>query len=231
MISEFVGLFFIVAIFSLALPLVAVHHGSATTRVVWRIINRVNGKETSYSKWGMDKEMYESPSLKEEILVYLGMTVFLGGCVWFSYEWFSNIEAWVDERYGLDAEIASDYLTFNVALWVIALMWSLIRLSSFDTKQRKLNALPKDFEDCYTVLEILSLYDSLRYAPPIYWETLAATPVKELTPELLAKYSGYAQPYQHKHFSNQNRLIVLVAIILGLPVIALTVLGLFVGSS
>ena len=216
MIIEIVGSVLVSAFLLLGFPFFAVSQGAIITRTITRIYFRVNGDEERFSKWGLDKEMYGPSSLKEDILLSLGLAILLvlyGGYIYF---WLVAFEADINEWYNIDSGIVRAYFTlWGMLLWV-AIVWNIWRLSGFFSKADALNDLSEEFGNSYTSLDILSLYDSLRFAPSIYWEKFAATPVDQLTSQLLEKYLGYAEPYQHHHFAFQNKAIIWVAITVGL---------------
>ena len=228
MISDIVGPVTVLAIFFLGLPFLAVSHGATATRIVVRIYGHLSGDEERFSQWGLDKEMYGPSSLKDDIWVSSGITFFLALYSGYNYFWLVGIEADINRWYDIDSQIVRAYFTLCGIVWYIGIMWNIVRLSGFFSKAEALNRLSEEFWNCYTKLDILSLYDNLRFAPSIYWEKFAATPVNELTPQLLEKYSGYAKPYQHHHFANQNKMILFVAIMVGIPAIIIAAVQLFV---
>ena len=192
-----------------------------------RVVSSGDGER--FSKWGLDEEMHGPYALKADILVLSGITIFLVLYGLYNYYLLDNIETDVNRWYDIDSQIVRGYFTLCGLVWYIGMMWNTLRLSGLYSKATALNRLPKEFL-CYTKLDILSLYDNLRFAPSIYWENFAAMPVNELTPQLLEKYAGYAKPYQHHHFANQNKMILLVAIMVGVPAIVIAVVQIFVGG-
>ena len=224
MVTDIAGPIIILAIFFLGFPVLIVMHTGMLCTVFSRISDRVRGNEEPLSKWGLDKEMYGPSSFKADMWAFTGVTfisVLLGV---YNYLWLVGIEADVNRWYDIDSQIVRAYFTLCGFVWLIALMWNAMRQYPFD-KAKTLNRLPDEFLNCYDKLDVLSLYDSLRHAPPVYWETFAATPVEELTPELLEKFSGYAQPYQHRHSSNQNRKLMLITLAVGGAAIIVTAIG------
>ena len=165
MITEFIGPVLLFATFMLVFPFFAVAHGAMTTRTVSRVIVRVRGDEERFSKWGMDQEMYGLTTLKYDIIVTSVGLVILVVLGVYNYLWLVGIESEVNGRYNIDSEIVRGYFTLCGIVWYIGITWTIWRLSDSFSKAKALNDLPQEFLKSYTKLDILSLYDSLRFAP------------------------------------------------------------------
>ena len=223
MVTDIAGPIIILAIFLLGFPVFIVMHTGMLCTVVSRIWHRVRGNEELLSKWGLDKEIYGPSSFKADMWAFTVLTFISVVLGVYNYFLLVGIETGVNEWKDIDSQIVREYFTLCGFVWFIALMWNAMYQYPFD-KAKALNCLPDEFLNCYK-LDVLSLYDGLRHAPPIYWERFAATPVEELTPELLEKFSGYAQPYQHHHSSSQNRKLMVITLAVGGAAIIVTAIG------
>lgn len=210
------------AIFFLGFPVFIVLHTVMLCTAFNRIVDRVRGNEERLSEWGLDKEIYGPSSFRADMWAFAAFTFISVLFGVYNYFWLVGIEAEVNRWFDIDSQIVRAYFTLCGLVWFIALIWKTFCGYPYD-KVKALLRLPQGFLDRYDKLAILSLYDGLSHAPPIYWNTFAETPVEELTPELLERFFGYAQPYQHHHSSGQNRRLMAITLALGLPMVIIAI--------
>ena len=222
MVTDIAGPIIIFAFFLLGFPVFIVIHTAMLCTAFNRVVDRVRGNEERLSAWGLDNEIYGPSSFKADMWALAAFTFFSVLLGVYNYLWLAGIEAEVDRLYDIDSQIVRAYFTLCGLVWFIALLWKASSGYPHD-KVKALLGLPQGFLDRYDKLEILSLYDGLSHAPPIYWNTFAGTPVEELTPEILERFIGYAQPYQHHHSSGQNRRLMAITLALGLPMVIIAI--------
>ena len=79
-------------------------------------------------------------------------------------------------------------------------------------KIKKLEDLGEVFRQRFSVLELLSMYESLRFAPQLYWEEYSKLPDAAVNEETNRKYRELASPYLYAQSSKHSRIVITVAI-------------------
>ena len=87
------------------------------------------------------------------------------------------------------------------------------RIKNIADKTKTLNNLKEVFHQKFSVSELLSMYEALRPAPPLFWEEYANLPDEQVTQETNRIYRERAAPYGHSQASKYNRTVIVVAVL------------------
>ena len=78
-------------------------------------------------------------------------------------------------------------------------------------KIKKLEDLREVFGQRFGVVELLSMYESLRFAPQMFWEEYSKLPDEDINEETNRKYRELAAPYRYAQSSKHSRTVITVA--------------------
>ena len=90
-----------------------------------------------------------------------------------------------------------------------------LRLVAIAEKARALDRLPRGFRTKLTILDLAALYDSLQYAPLIYWQGFSKLDPIELNRGTADRYFRYAELYLHRRSLHLARTAIIIAVVLG----------------
>lgn len=79
-------------------------------------------------------------------------------------------------------------------------------------KIKKLEDLREVFSQRFGVVELLSMYESLRLAPQMFWEEYSKIPDEAINEETNRKYRELAAPYRYAQSSKHSRIVITVAV-------------------
>ena len=107
------------------------------------------------------------------------------------------------------------YYTASIALYgfFIGITVESERISKITEMPRKLDDLGEAFHQRFPVSELLSMYESLRSAPPLFWEEYAGLTDDEISEEANRSFRRRARPYRNIQSGRYNRIIIAVAVL------------------
>ncbi len=91
-------------------------------------------------------------------------------------------------------------------LLAYARIWNILE------KIDKLTKLPSPFHKQFRVTELLSMYEALRFAPPIFWEEYCNLEEGQISYDNNRRYRESAAPFQHSSLNVNNKLMLGIAI-------------------
>ena len=106
------------------------------------------------------------------------------------------------------------YDTFNFffigLILGVAVEWQ--RFEDLQRRGKSLDGLREVFHERFAVSELLSVYESLRHAPPLFWKEYTQLPDEEVNEETNRRYRERAVPYSYSQSSRHNRIIIVVGL-------------------
>lgn len=179
--------------------------GKLAIQVLLRL--RWRGRPSSYRKWGVENDLFRPNSMVR--LTALGIGVIISTFFTFFLAFSSTILVTEETTSGIDR--------FQYTLF-FAMYFSLIgfsveaeRVKRITDMTRKLDGLNEAFHQRFPVSELLSMYEGLRPAPPLFWEEYANLSDEQISLETNRSYRERAAPYGHTQSSKYNRIVIVVA--------------------
>ena len=179
--------------------------GGLAVQVALRL--RIRGKETSFRKWGVEKEIFRPNSLVW--VAVWGILVVLGTAFTFLLAFASTVLVTEDSTSGFDRFQYA--LTFAIYAAFMGLTFESERIKKITDMTRTLDNLRQTFHQQFSASELLSMYEALNPAPQLFWEEYAGLPDEEIGYNANRSYRERAAPYGHSQSSRYNRIIIAVA--------------------
>ena len=165
------------------------------------------GRPSSYRKWGVDKDLFRPNSL---IWVIAWGSVVIISTMFTFYIAYASTVLVADE-----ATSAFDRFQYTL---IFAMYFSLIgftveseRVKKILDMTKRLDGLNEAYHHRFSVSELLSIYEALRPAPPLFWEEYASLSDEQITIETNRSFRERAVPYGHTQSSRYNRIVIVVA--------------------
>ncbi len=179
--------------------------GVLVVQVALRLKNR--GKDTSFHKWGAEKELLRPISLLW--VVILGILVVIGTVFAFLMAFASTVLVTEATTSGFDRFQYT--LIFAMYASLLGISVESERIKKITEMTRTLDNLRETFHQRFSASELLSMYEALRPAPQLFWEEYAGLPDEEVGYDTNRSYRERAAPYSHSQSSRHNRIIIAVA--------------------
>ena len=181
--------------------------GALTSQALLRLESRDKG--LSYQKWGVTKELFQPKSVALLIgagILSIVITTFAFYLAFLATELITEDTTTNNERlmYTLWAAIF-------VAL--IGFMIESRRVKQITDKTEKLDDLREVFHQRLSPAELLSVYEALSPAPPLFWEEYAGLPVEQVSKETNRRFREIAAPYGHSRSIRYNRIVIAVMLV------------------
>ncbi len=194
--------------------------GEIVTQVGLRFVLR--NRRESYDRWGVAVDLFETESFIRSVGragLYVVGTLLSGLLAHGSTSFLMGEVTWI--RNPLE-------LTFFVAVCAILLgnMVVVIRFSELHEKAIKLENLREVFHQRFQKSDLLSVYESLQAAPPLFWEEYTQLPDDEISEDTNQKYRERAEPYNNMQFKKYTRIIISLAFLTLILTLALAVMQL-----
>ena len=87
------------------------------------------------------------------------------------------------------------------------------RIQKITKMTRKLDDLREVFHERFSVSELLSIYEGLRFAPPLFWDEYANLDDDHISQETNRSYLERAAPYVHSQSSRHTMIVIVVAVL------------------
>ena len=181
--------------------------GDAVIQTVLRIKSRK--RRASYVKWGVAADLFR-PNQVVWFVVWSGLSI-LGTAFAFFISFVSTILVTGESTSTADRF----YYTFVFANYAF-LVGSTVegeRVRKITEKTRKLDDLRKVFHERFSVSEILSVYEGLRFAPTLFWEEYANLDDDQISRETNRSYLERAAPFVHSQTSRHTIIVIIVAVL------------------
>ena len=188
--------------------------GTFVIEIPMRFVER--RRRDSFRKWGMERDLFWPTSLIWSIVMAVGLftiTVFL--------YWSLPSEIKITDRWAISSDLKQLIAIFGIYFGVFG---RLLTFRNAWDKLKKIEELREIYHKQFSVSEILSMYESLRNTPPLFWEEYANLPDENVNKQTNDAYRRRASPYQFSQSSRRERVIVFLA---GLAVL-IGVIALFV---
>ncbi len=180
-------------------------------RTVFQAVLRLSKKtnRSLYRKWGVEEDLFWPNSRAG--FIGLGILVVVGAALTFLAALFSTLLITDSSRVGGDQV----YDTFNFFFigFILGAAIESQRFQDIQRKIKKLDGLREVFHDRFSVSELLSVYESLRHAPPLFWEEYTQLPDEEVDEETNRKYRERAIPYRYSQSSRHNNILIGVTVL------------------
>ena len=181
--------------------------GGLTTQALLRLESR--GKRSSYEKWGVHKELFQPNS----IIVLIGFGIL--ALVFTTFACYVAFQA--TEPITGDTTSNADGLMYTLfaagSAAIVGFVMESQRVKHIKAKTRTLDGLREVFHLRFSPSELLSMYEALRSAPPLFWEEYAGLPDNQVSEETNRSFRERAAPYGQSSISRYNRIVIVVAVI------------------
>lgn len=167
-----------------------------------------HSRRPSYRKWGVEQDVFWPASL----LWFIGIGIVFGLIAPLTVLVALLIEIPEIGLPGIDND--PRMFTILIAVYALVLGFS-VKAQAIDKireKIKKLEDLGEVFGQRFSVLELLSMYESLRFAPQVFWEEYSKLPDAQINEEMNRKYRELAAPYLYAQSSRHSRIVITVAI-------------------
>ena len=210
--------------------------GTYLVQLVVRLIARK--ARASSKKWQEEGDLY-GPINAAAFAIWGLVLVLTVAFVFFWILWFAFIiveSPACDEHIKLSALFVGVHfeVTLNVSLFAlgIGLFLQFMRASVILEKVKALDGLREVFHQRFSKSEILSMYEGLRQAPPLFWEEYINLPDYAVSQETNRKFRERISPFRYSQSRSHNRyMLVAMAITIGLAVISVVLTFTFRGGS
>ena len=179
-------------------------------------------KRKLYRKWAVEKDIFGPQS--EWVLAFLFASHVLGASMFI----FIVISA-----ESIEMTIAASNFDHKMIIGMVsfyAFFAGLILKNQSVTNVRMkvnlLEGLAEVYHKRFSVPELLSMYESLRWAPPNFWEEYSNLPHHNITQKTNQEYREWAASFRHTETSNYSRALMTVTILIFLLTAAILVVEL-----
>lgn len=163
-------------------------------------------KRPQYRKWGAEEEIFWP---KSAVWFFAGAVCFGAVSVYFSYLFLLFLSSQFTGEIKVDPQsnvfqrgVSSIVVVIFIGIWMRSM--SVVGVIE---KVSKLEKLPSLFSEKFTASELLSMYESLRHAPTLFWEEYANLPDEEVNEMTNSKYRERAAPFVESKLYTHNRAI------------------------
>lgn len=212
---------FLFAFLALAFYALGAYSGQVLLRLsTWK-------RRASLVKWQVERDLYW-PTNAAAFAIWGLALVPMVAVVFF---WILRIAFIIVESPAYDEhiEIAALFVgvhfevTLSVSLFALGIGFSLqfVRASSILKKVKDLDGLPEVFHQRFSKSELLSMYEGLRQAPPLFWEEYINLPDYAVSQETNRKFRERIAPFRYSQSRNHNQYMLAARVItIGLGVIS-----------
>ena len=179
--------------------------GQLATQVSLRLMSR--GKRSSYQKWGVDKELFRPESIVW--LIGSGVVAAISLILTF-YLAFLSITL-VTEATTTAIDRFQTTLLFAMYAVFIGFTVEYQRFKKIADMTKKLDDLKEPFHEKFPISELLSMYEELRPAPPLFWEEYAGLTDDQVSQQTNRIYRERAAPYGHSRSIRYSKIVIVVA--------------------
>lgn len=181
--------------------------GDAAIQTVLRIKSRE--RRSSYEKWGVSSDLLRPKSPLWFAL--LSVASILGTVLTFLIAFSSTVLVTGEATSNADRL----YYTATFAMYALFVGSAIEsqRIQKITVKVRALDDLRVVFHQRFSISELLSVYEALRFAPPLFWEEYSNLDDDQISHETNRSYCERAAPYVHSQSSRHTMMVIIVAVL------------------
>ena len=155
-----------------------------------------------YQHWGMEKEVLSDPSLPLLIIATLWASFTIWFIIWFIAP--ATTPVAVEPK-----AILLPLILFSL----VPVSWGMSDYRHGETKRGKLDALRPTFHNRFSVSEILSMYECLRWAPPVFWDEYTELPEAQINKATNQEFRNRASSFHLLNNQIHQRMALTIAVI------------------
>ena len=181
--------------------------GNFIIQTIFRLKGR--HRRTSYEKWGVGSDILRPVS--SVWFAILGAFIVLA-TIFFGFLAFGSTALLIEETLPTRDQL---YQTLTFAMYALSmgLLVESERIKRITNKTTQLDDLRDIYHERFKVSEILSMYECLKAAPPLFWQEYTQLPDEEINEETNRSYRLRAEPYSNLQSGSYTRVIIVVAIL------------------
>ncbi len=163
----------------------------------------------TYRKWGVEKQIFQPVSnvwfavSAAVIVLFTGLAI-LGAL-------FSTVLITGKWPFGFDQLHTTSTLAFSVSY--LSFFVEMQRTESAFVKVRRLNRLRDVFHTQLAVTELLSVYESLRSAPDLYWEEFSNLSDERVNGSAVREYMTLSDPFRHSQSLDYHKIVIALMVL------------------
>ena len=155
-----------------------------------------------YRHWDMEKEVFGERDLPNLIFTTFWVIATILFSVWFILPATTPIEM----------EPTTTVLTLGVFLWA-PIYWSLADYQDGEKRRGKLDSLGHSYHARFSVSEILSMYECLRLAPPVFWHEYETLPDAQINRRTNDEFRKMTSSYHVLGSQIHQRIALFIAVV------------------
>ncbi|MXZ90164.1 MAG: hypothetical protein F4W95_00580 [Chloroflexi bacterium] len=191
--------------------------------VLWRCMTRIYPRAyASYLRWGMEREVENQAQtwLHGTMFPVLVLLSFVTVSIFTT-----TLAPILTEAMGF-LDTLGELSVFWAVAFLVSIIWVLQEHTIFDRKRQALDDLRPTYRQRFTPSELLSMYECLRAAPPLFWREYQNLPDVQVTEATNQKFRERAAPYSSRGSNVLQRRAFIAAV-----VAVLAAVGTFVEAS
>ena len=181
--------------------------GSHVTQVIFRL--RSPDRRTSYEKWGVVSDLFRPVSTLWFTVVGI---FFVFATFFFGLLAFGSTALLIEETLPTRDQLYQT-LTFAMYALFLGLMVESERIKKITDKTTKLDYLRAVYHERFKVSELLSMYECLKTAPPLFWDEYTKLSDEEISEDTNWSYRVRANPYSNLQSGTYTRVIIVVGVL------------------
>ena len=221
--ENFVAWIFVVSTFG-GMIFVAFKLGVYFTQGAFRVKSQKCEKRLkSYEKWGVTTVLFRPDSLKKYVICTVCLLLLTALMALLAL--LSTTLVIEDSLPGAgDVSYTVIIAAYGVLLGVLVESERIRKITDMTTS---LDALRRVFHLRFRPTELLSIYESLRFAPPKFWEEYSRLPAHEINPDTNHRYRQSASVYSNIQFGQYHRITIVVGVLTVFLAVASAAIQLF----
>ena len=175
-----------------------------------------------YRKWGVERDLF-FPLPRWQFIAW-GTVIVVFTAITFL------VSAAVSAAFIQKTSLTKGILENTLAIAAIPFTWGIlvayVRIWNILERIDKLTKLPPHFHERFSVTELLSMYEALRSAPPIFWEEYSNLEERQMDSDINRRYRENAAPFRHNSLNINNKAMLGIAI----AVLIFTAISVVIGA-
>ena len=162
-----------------------------------------------WRRWGLEGELIGSESFALFLTLSFVSPIFTAALFIFALDLTAKfIDQFRLDRTPFDVTFGFVMIAFTIGIWL-----EMLRIDPIVKKMIALERLSSAHRSRFSVIELLSMYESLRHAPQRFWRVYAEIPDAELNDETNRKFREMAAPFRHSQLMSVNKALVAAALL------------------
>ena len=162
-----------------------------------------------YRTWGVEKDLVWGPQWKW--LIFWGIVIAVGAAYTFAFALASTLL--VTEDSGLGVGQVYDTFSYFFIAFLLGVAIEVQHLEDVQRKVKRFEGLREVFRSRFRPSDLLSVYESMKQAPPLFWEEYTQLPEEEVNEETNQKYRERAAPYRYNLSIRHNIIVIVVGVL------------------